>query len=396
MTTPATPPVRARDLITGLAGSLIRDVANSAMGRQDVLPFWFGESDQPTPKFICDAAAESLCRGETFYSQNLGRPYLREAIAGYLGRLHGRPVAVDRIAVTGSGVSAIMLAAQLLLAPQDRVVAVTPLWPNLVEIPRILGAQVQRVGLHVQQGRWALDLDRLLSALTPGTRLLLLNSPNNPTGWTLDDPGLQAILAHCRRHGIWILADDVYERLTYDTACTSAPSFLRFYEDGDRVLSINSFSKAWSMTGWRMGWITAPASLAQDLGKLLEYNTSCVAEPTQRAGAAAIAQGEAEVAGLRAHLARTRVSLVEGLRRMPGIEVPDAGGAMYAFFRIEGRHDSVQLARQLVADAGLGLAPGLAFGPEGEGWLRWCHAVRMDTLQSGMQRLEDFLRRASH
>ncbi len=392
---PATPPVRARDLVTSLPGSLIREVANSAMDRQDVLPFWFGESDQPTPAFIRDAAAESLQRGETFYTQNLGRPYLREAIAAYLGRLHARPVAVDRIAVTGSGVSALMLAAQLLLSPGDRVVAVTPLWPNLVEIPRILGANVHRVGLHVERGRWALDLDRLVAALTPDTRLLLLNSPNNPTGWTIDEPGLQAILAHCRHHGIWVLADDVYERLVHDPARESAPSFLRLYEEGDRIISVNSFSKAWSMTGWRMGWITAPTSLTDDLGKLLEYNTSCVAESAQRAGTAAITQGEDEVARLRAHLARTRDFLVQRLARMPGIEVPDAGGAMYAFFRIQGRHDSVQLARQLVAQAGLGLAPGLAFGPEGEGWLRWCHAVRLEALELGTQRLAHFLQHAA-
>lgn len=392
---PATPPVRARDLVTSLPGSLIREVANSAMDRQDVLPFWFGESDQPTPAFIRDAAAESLQRGETFYTQNLGRPYLREAIAAYLGRLHARPVAVDRIAVTGSGVSALMLTAQLLLSPGDRVVAVTPLWPNLVEIPRILGANVHRVGLHVERGRWALDLDRLVAALTPDTRLLLLNSPNNPTGWTIDEPGLQAILAHCRHHGIWVLADDVYERLVHDPARESAPSFLRLYEEGDRIISVNSFSKAWSMTGWRMGWITAPTSLTDDLGKLLEYNTSCVAESAQRAGTAAITQGEDEVARLRAHLARTRDFLVQRLARMPGIEVPDAGGAMYAFFRIQGRHDSVQLARQLVAQAGLGLAPGLAFGPEGEGWLRWCHAVRLEALELGTQRLAHFLQHAT-
>lgn len=378
--------------MTSLPGSLIRDVANSAMGRQDVLPFWFGESDQPTPAFIRDAAAKSLQQGETFYTQNLGRPYLREAIAAYLSRLHDRPVAADRIAVTGSGVSALMLAVQLLVSPGDRVVAVTPLWPNLVEIPRILGAHVHRVGLHVAHGRWVLDLDRLTAALTPDTRLLLLNSPNNPTGWTIDEPSLQAILAHCRRLGIWILADDVYERLVHDPALGSAPSFLRLYEDGDRVLSVNSFSKAWSMTGWRVGWITAPASLTDDLGKLLEYNTSCVAEPTQRAGAAALAQGEDEVAHLRAHLTRTRDFLVRRLAGMPGIEVPAAGGAMYAFFRIRGRHDSLQLARQLVSEAGLGLAPGLAFGPEGEGWLRWCHAVRMEALELGTHRLEQFLR----
>src|ERR1700744_5347235 len=164
--------------------SLIREVANPAMGRKDVLPFWFGESDQPTPGFIREAAIASLREGETFYSENLGRGYLREAIASYLTGLHGREIGVDRVAVTTSGVSALMLASQLLAGPGGHVVAVTPLWPNAVEIPKIVGAEVECVSLEVQQGRWALPLEKLLHALTPGTRMLVINSPNNPTGWT--------------------------------------------------------------------------------------------------------------------------------------------------------------------------------------------------------------------
>lgn len=386
------PAALARASVQNLAGSLIREVANSAMGRGDVLPFWFGESDQATPSFIREAAITSLNQGETFYTQNLGRPYLREAIATYLTDLHGTSVSAKRIAVTGSGVSALMLVAQLLLEPGARVVAVTPLWPNIVEIPVILGAQVERVGLHVEDGRWTLDVPRLLAALTPGTRMLVLNSPNNPTGWTLDAAAIPVILQHCRQHGIWIVLDDVYERLVYAQEQRSAPSFLPFYEEGDRIISVNSFSKAWSMTGWRIGWITAPESVIDDLGKLLEYNTSCVPESTQRAAAAAITHGETAVAHLRAHLATTRAYLADTLRALPGVEVPDAGGAMYAFFRIEGGEDSLRLAKQLVNQAGLGLAPGAAFGPEGETWLRWCHAVSLQRLQQGTERLKTFLR----
>lgn len=382
----------ARDLVRGLEPSRIREVANAAMGRDDVLPFWFGESDQPTPAFIREAAIASINAGETFYTQNLGRPWLREAIADYLGHLHGRPIAADRVGVSGSGVSALMLANQLVVGPGDRVVAVTPLWPNIVEIPRILGASVERVSLVVRDGGWTLDLDRLLAALTPDTRMLILNSPNNPTGWTLDAATREPILAHCRRHGIWILADDVYERLVFDPSLRSAPSFLPLADPDDRILSTNSFSKAWSMTGWRVGWITAPASLADDLAKLIEYNTSCVAEPVQRAACVAVRDGEAEVARMRARLQATRQQIVTGLRALPGIELPDAGGAMYAFFRIAGQTDSVALARRLVAEAGLGLAPGAAFGPEGEGWLRWCHAVAPERLAEGLGRLGRFLR----
>ncbi len=389
---PAFPAV-PRPVIHDLAASLIREVANAGMGRTDIVPFWFGESDQATPSFIRDAAVRSLEAGETFYSQNLGRPYLREAISTYLSDLHSVAIAPERIAAVGSGVSGLMLAMQTVLAPGDRVVAVTPLWPNIVEIPKILGAHVARVPLQVRDGRWSLDVERLLAALTPETRLYIINSPNNPTGWTIAPEAVGVILAHCRKHGIWLLSDDVYERLVHDPSRRSAPSFLAQAEPGDRVMSVNSFSKAWSMTGWRIGWIVAPEAVVTDLTKVIEYNTSCILEPVQRAATAALQHGEPEVARLRAHLRTTRQLLVDGLRAFPGIEVPEAGGAMYVFFRMAGQGDSIALAKRLVAEAGLGLAPGAAFGPEGEGWLRWCHAVTESRLQDGLARLAGFLGR---
>jgi aspartate/methionine/tyrosine aminotransferase len=384
--------VVARRAVQELQPSLIREVANAGMGNTGILRFWFGESDQPTPRFIRDAAIASLESGETFYSQNLGRPYLREAIATYLSGLHEREIVPDRIAAVGSGVSALMLASQLVLSPGDRVIAVTPLWPNVTEIPKILGAHVDRVPLRVANGKWSLDLDRLLEAMTPETRMVMINSPNNPTGWTIEDDEVDAVLAHARKHGIWVLADDVYERLVYDPRRKSAPSFLRRYEPGDRIISANSFSKAWSMTGWRMGWLVAPETLMGELTKLIEYNTSCILEPAQRAGAVAVAEGEDEIAALRARLAETRRVLVDGLRTLPGVDVPEAGGAMYGFFRIAAFDDSVETAKRLVREVSLGLAPGLAFGPEGEGWLRWCHATSAGAIEDGLARLGRFLR----
>lgn len=386
-------PVAARPEVQALKSSLIREVANAGMGRADVLPFWFGESDQPTAEFIRQAAIASLGSGETFYSQNLGRPYLREAIASYLGGLHGIDVAPGRIAAVGSGVNALMLAAQTVISPGDKVVAVTPLWPNITEIPKILGAEVERVPLTVANGKWSLDLDRLLAALTPGTRMVIINSPNNPTGWTIEEDEVDAVVAHCRKHGIWILSDDAYERLVHDPARQAAPSFIKRYEVGDRIISANTFSKAWTMTGWRAGWLAVPDTLMEDLGKIIEYNTSCILEPVQRAAAVAIQQGEPEVARLRAHLRATRQLLVDELTALPGVIVPEAGGAMYVFFRIEGQGDTLALAKRLVEEAGLGLAPGGAFGPEGEGWLRWCHATSPDRLREGVKRLKAFLGR---
>jgi len=373
--------------------SLIRALANTAMGREDVLPFWFGESDQPTPSYIREAAITSIREGETFYSENLGRLYLRQAISNYLTGLHQRTVAADRIAVTASGVSALMMASQLLVAPGDRVVTVTPLWPNAVEIPKVVNGLVTCVSLQVQNGRWTLPLEQLLQTLTPGTRMLVLNSPNNPTGWTIQREEQVALLEHCRRHGIWILADDVYERLVYAEGRRSAPSFLTLADDRDRLIVVNSFSKAWSMTGWRVGWMVVPPTVVPDLAALLEYNTSCVSEFSQRAAAVALEQGEPYVLQMRAELAHTKSKLITALRPLPRLEVPDADGAMYLFLRVAGEDDSLSLATRLIEEVGLGLAPGRAFGPEGEGWLRWCYAAEWKKIESGIERLSRFLSR---
>ncbi len=387
-----TPPVAAaRPAVRALESSRIREVANAGMGDPDVLPFWFGEPDEVTPAFIREAAVASLARGETFYTQNLGIPPLVSAIADYVTGLH-RPTAEASVAVTASGMSALMLAVEALVAPGDRVVAVTPLWPNLTEIPKILAADVVRVPLAFTAGAWTLDVDRLLSALVPGTRLLLVNSPNNPTGWTATRAEQQAILDHCRRHGIWIVADDVYERLCYRDDARAAPSFLDLADPDERVLSIGSFSKSWLMTGWRLGWMIAPAALMRDVGTLIEYNTSCSPAFVQHAGVAAIRDGEPTVARTRARFRRARDFLVAALAPLPGIEVAAPPGAMYAFFRVDGLADSLAFCKRLVREARLGLAPGSAFGPEGEGFVRWCFASDEARLADGVDRLARFLR----
>ncbi|WGS52352.1 pyridoxal phosphate-dependent aminotransferase [Paraburkholderia sp. D15] len=379
--------VGPRDTVESMSSSLIREVADSGMGRADVLPFWFGESDRVTPDYIRDAAIQSLSRGETFYPQNLGRPYLRSALSSYLTNLHGQEVREDRIAVVSGGISGLMITAQTIVDPGDRVVVVTPLWPNIAEIPKILGAEVVRVPLSVKNGAWKLDIDKLIDALVPGTRMLVVNSPSNPTGWTMEEGDVDAILAHCRKHGIWVLADDVYQRLSYDPLVSCAPSFLTRYQDGDRIISVNSFSKSWLMTGFRVGWVVAPPAVISAMAKMIEYNTCCILEPSQRAAQAAILHGEATIQTLRIELVSNRKILVEGLRKLPGVEVPDAGGGMYAFFRIAGVRDTTALAKKMLEVSGLGLAPGAAFGPEGDGWLRWCHAVSAEKLKEGLSRM---------
>jgi aspartate/methionine/tyrosine aminotransferase len=410
-----------RPVILNLEASKIREVANAGLGRSDVLAFWFGESDEVTPDFVREAAIESLRAGETFYAHNLGLPELRQALADYTSRLHG-PVDAGRIAVTSGGVNALMLAVQALVEAGDEVVVVTPVWPNLVAQPQIMGARVRTVSLKPVQGAWTLDLAALLEAITPATRLLVVNAPNNPTGWTLSADEQRALLAHCRRTGTWILADEVYERLYYPQARSAsggsspapgrpkpdaplggearsasggnpcAPSFLDVAEPDDRLVVAHSFSKSFLMTGWRLGWLVMPPAMVDAMGKLIEFNTSCASVFTQRGALAAVRRTDEITPRVVAHLRACRDTLVPLLQALPEVDVAPAPGGMYAFFRLAGHADSLATAKRLVAEAGLGLAPGSAFAPEAEGWLRWCFASQdLARLGQGVQRLQGWL-----
>ncbi|MGH6886216.1 MAG: pyridoxal phosphate-dependent aminotransferase [Geminicoccales bacterium] len=382
-------PVAARAAVRDLTASKIRELFNAGIGRKDIVAFWVGEPDEPTPGFIRRAGIASIEAGEVFYSSNYGIAELREALAAYVTRLH-RPAVPAEVVVTSAGVNALMLVSQLLLDPGDRVVEVGPLWPNQQEIPRILNAHVQTVALEFSPAGWRLDLQKLLDALKPGTRALYLNSPNNPTGWTVSREEQRAILEHCRRRGIWIFADDAYERLYYE-GNNIAPSFLDLADAGERVISTNTFSKSWLMTGWRLGWAVLPAALEADMGKLVEYNTSCAPVFVQRAGLAAVTQGEPVIAHTLERFRKARDFLVRELRTIPGVEVASPSGTMYAFFRVRGMRDSLAFCRKLVAEHGLGLAPGAAFGPESEGYVRWCFAADTPKLAKGVARLRKAL-----
>ena len=391
-----------RPVVESLEESRIREVANAGMGLPDVLKFWFGESDEVTPDFIREAAIASLNAGETFYAHNLGLPELRHAIAGYTHGLHPQQPTdhwFDRVAVTSGGVNGLMLASQALVEAGDEVVVVTPAWPNLVAQPQIMGARVRTVPLTVvadgpHTGAWALDLEALLAAVTPATKLLIVNAPNNPTGWTLTRDEQAAILAHCRRTGTWILADEVYERLYFagDTASGAAPSFLDVAEPEDRLIVAHSFSKSFLMTGWRLGWLVLPKALTHAVGKLIEFNTSCAPVFVQRAATVALQRGDEVTPGLVEHLRLCRDTLVPLLREIPGVLLAEPQGGMYVFFQLEGQDDCLNTAKRLVREAGLGLAPGSAFGAEATGWLRWCFASRdPQRLVQGAERLRGWL-----
>jgi aspartate/methionine/tyrosine aminotransferase len=382
-----------RQTILDIEESRIREVANAGMGRSDVLAFWFGESDETTPQVVRQAAIDSINQGETFYAHNLGMPELREAVSTYMSALHG-PVGVERLAITSGGVNALMLAVQALVDAGDEVVAVTPVWPNLTAQALVMGANLKCVSLKPVQGQWVLDMKALLSSISPSTRLLIVNSPNNPTGWTLTREEQAMLVAHCRQTGTWILADEVYERLYYegDTANGAAPSFLDVSAPDDRLVVVHSFSKSFLMTGWRLGWLVMPAAMTQPIGKLIEFNTSCASVFTQRAGIAALQHTSEITPQVVAHLKQCRDTLVSLLQALPGVELAPARGGMYAFFKLQGHPDSVATAKRLVVEAGLGLAPGEAFAPEAQGWLRWCFASKDPSrLTQGVGRLKAWL-----
>ena len=392
-----------RQTVLNLEESMIRRVANAGMGRSDVLKFWFGESDETTPAFIRDAAIASLQQGETFYAHNLGLPELRDAIARYSTGLRcpgAEPIGAERIAVTSGGVNALMLAVQALVDAGDEVVAVTPVWPNLTAQPLIMGAQLRCVSLKPVAGQWQLDMEELLAAITPKTKLLIVNAPNNPTGWTLSRSEQAAILGHCRKTGTWILADEVYERLYFESTPNGcAPSFLDIASPEDRLVVVHSFSKSFLMTGWRLGWLVMPPAMTPHMGKLVEFNTSCAPVFIQRAGLVALQKTDDVTPQLVAHLKTCRDTLVPLLQAIPGVEVAAAKGGMYAFFRLTDQQrfgDSLETAKRLVAEAGLGLAPGNAFminpAPQAQGWLRWCFASRdVARLEQGADRLRHWL-----
>jgi aspartate/methionine/tyrosine aminotransferase len=381
-----------------LEASKIREVANAGLGRDDVLAFWFGEGDEVTPDFVRQAAIDSLQQGETYYAHNLGLPALRQAISIHMSEnhpgLHRQGVSLDRVAVTAGGVNALMLAVQALVNPGDEVLAITPVWPNLVAQPRIMGAHLRTLSLQVVNGGWQLDLGALIAAIGPQTKLLILNAPNNPTGWTLTREEQQAILQRCRETGTWILADEVYEALYYaptENAC--APSFLDVADPQDRLVVVHSFSKSFLMTGWRLGWLVMPPEMTDAMGKLIEFNTSCCSVFAQRAGLAALQRRQEITPRVVAHLKTCRDTLVGGLQTLPGLELSLPLGGMYAFFRLPGHDDGLATAKRLVTEAGLGLAPGEAFGPEAAGWLRWCFASQdPQRLRLGVERLRGWIR----
>lgn len=379
-----------RGSVRDLPASTIREIAHLGMGQPGVIPLYFGEPEAPTPDFVRNAAAAALAEGDTYYKPNSGIPELRAALASYLTGLYGTSFSPKNITVTVSGSDALMIAFQCLIEPGDGVVTTAPLWPNLIAMPKILSAEVREVPLEPSPAGWRLDVDRLLAACDNRTRVILISSPNNPTGWVMSQDDQRRVLDFARKRGIWIVSDEVYARIVYNGP--SAPSFLSLMDENDRLIVVNSFSKAWAMTGWRLGWLTAPVALGPTFEKMMEFNTSCAAGFVQRGGLAAVEQGEAFIRESVAQYRRARDLLVERLGTFPRVSLPAPHGAFYAFFGIDGVTDTVEFAKRVLAETGVGLAPGEAFGPSGRGHVRLCYAVSVSRLEEALDHLTPMLR----
>ncbi|PIE18126.1 MAG: aspartate/tyrosine/aromatic aminotransferase [Proteobacteria bacterium] len=376
-----------------LQASKIRAIAELGLRETDIVPLWFGEGSWPTSQLISEAAVDALRANNHFYHPNNGTLALRSEICAYSKRVLGADLSIPQITVTPSGMQGLMLVAQLLTSPGDRVVVLEPGWPNVVGAFSAMGAEIVSHPIVAKVSRWSLDVDALIAALSPGTRAVVINSPNNPTGWTMSADDQQIVLDHCRKHGIWIVADDVYSRL-YRFG-THAPSFLSIAEPEDLLISVNSFSKCWSMTGWRLGWIVAPASLETKLGQLTEFNTSCTAGFIQDAGLVALRDGEGEITTLMDRIGAGYALTAETLAAFPRVEFIEPDGAFYCFFKVDGLNDSFEAAKQILHETRVGLAPGVAFGPVGEGYLRLCYAQPTEVLTEAFTRLAPFLSKST-
>jgi aspartate/methionine/tyrosine aminotransferase len=369
----------------------IVEVVNKGRGKDGLIPLWIGEGHLPTPDFICAAANKSLAAGETFYTWQRGIPELREALARYHTSLYGKPFALDRFFVTGSGMQAVQIAMRMVAGDGDEIIVPTPAWPNVSAAAGIAGARIVTVPMQRNNGAFRLDIGDLEKAITPRTKALSINSPANPTGWTATRAELAEILELARKHGIWIIADEIYARFVYDGSSRAA-SFHDVMSDDDRIIFVQTFSKNWAMTGWRLGWIEAPPALGQVIENLIQYSTSGSPIFSQRAGVVALDEGEDFVASQIASARQGRQIVMEGLSSINRVEMAPPAGAFYAFFSIDGFPDSRQIALDLIDSANVGLAPGSAFGPGGEAGLRLCYARKASDLVEAVDRLQKAIR----
>ena len=386
--------LRAEALAAPKSG--IVEVFDAGRGRQGLIPLWVGEGDASTPDFICEAITRSLSQGETFYTYQCGLPELRQAIAAYMTRAYGTPYGEDqgafapeRFFVTIGGMHALQVAARLVAGLGDEVIVPTPAWPNFVGAFTVGGASVREVPMQLagtgQTMKWSLDLAAMENAIGPATRVIVINSPSNPTGWVASRDELQAVLTLARRHNLWIIADEIYGRLYYDGP--RAPSFHDIITADDKVMFIQTMSKNWAMTGLRIGWLEAPEAFGPQIANLIQYSTSGVPVPMQRGAVTALELGDDFLQAQVRRCATNRDLLMAALTKAGGVDFAPPQGAFYLYARLNGYDDTRALALQLVEEANVGVAPGSAFGPGGAAFVRMCFAPKTADVSEAARRM---------
>ena len=379
-----------RKIIEELESSPIRNIANSAIDNKDVIPLWFGETDIVTPKFISDSMKVALDEGHTFYTTNHGVPELVESISQYSSHLHNKIILENRIMITAAGMNALMIAAEAIVNPNEKIICVTPVWPNFMRCVQIMGGQIIEIPLLLseRENKWQLNLEEIEKNISD-VKGIYINSPNNPTGWMMEKKEQEKILEICRKNKKWIIADEVYERVVYDRKV--APSFLDIASEKDLLIVVNSFSKSWAMTGWRLGWITIPENTLNLFEKLNEFNIASPAAPVQHAGITAIKEGENFILNMMSKLSNARNIAINNLTSFSLVELPYPNAAFYAFFRVKGVKDSELFCKETLKQTGVGLAPGTAFGKDTNNWLRICYAKSPDLLEEAFLKLKAVL-----
>ncbi|SDF06048.1 pyridoxal phosphate-dependent aminotransferase [Thalassobaculum litoreum] len=375
--------------VAELAETDIVRVSVHGWGKKDLVPFWFGEGDRSTPDFIAKAASDALLRGETFYTDQRGIKELRDELVAYTARTFGVGIGDSQVSLVTAGMSGLYLVMDMLIEQGDEVVVVGPVWPNIYSTVTVHGGTVRDVSITLEEDGWELDLDALFAAVTDKTKAIFINSPGNPTGWLMERDQQKAVMDFAREKGVWVVADEVYHQLVFDRDV--APSFLQVARPDDRLIVVNSFSKSWMMTGWRLGWLTHPAELAPVIAKLVQITTSGVPQFLQRGAIAALREGDQVIRDLRAQCQAGRDIVFDRLEAWPMVRAARPKAAFYAFFAVEGMSDSLEMAKRIIDEANVGLAPGSAFGPAGEGYLRLCFAASPETLKKGLDRLEPIL-----
>ncbi len=380
----------AQDHILRIPLDNISTLAKGAFGDPAIIALWFGEGDRPAPAFIGEALKRAIDDGHVFYTHQNGIPELRGALADYLTGLNRKPVKPNRITVTFSGMNAIMLTLQMAVRPGDNIVVIDPVWPNAAGMAQLLDAQIRSVRMDHGPNGWTLDVDRLVAALDERTRVVFFASPGNPTGAMLPIDVQIAVLEACRKRGIWLMADEVYNRLVFGRR--NGESILDHADPEDRLVVVNSFSKSWAMTGWRLGWMVHPPSLGPTLAMMTQYTTSGVTTFLQHAGVAAVREGEPFVASMREYCEQGMAIVCDALEGFGRVRLgPRPTAGMYAFFEVDGMPDSRKACLEILEATRVGLAPGHFFGPGSGGFLRLCVCRNPASLTEAMGRLEGVL-----